>query len=333
MARKVGVSIATVSKAIGGKPDVSKETRKRVLKVAGELGFSPNASARALARGRTDVLGVTLRNMNYLSGPYIGSIVSGIAEISDQNGFGLLFAKTIANTGQKYSEYIQFAKEKRFDGVFIMDQRARESDIRLFSEMNVPAVLVDRKISGNALPTVCVNYRKAVCEAVSYLIGLGHHRIALISPYFKVYEYKEKLAGYKDALESHGLSLDKQLIPKSPEILATDTLRQVVEMVEDLPAPPTAYMCLSDALTLPLFDVLTSRGLRVPEDVSFIGFDVFGSVNNGVFSLSLINIPGHDLGVYACQLLLNLLKGKAAAKDVVLDATFEPRKTCASPGR
>lgn len=333
VASKAGVSLATASMAMRGNYRISDKTRVKVERVAGELGFCPNASAKALARGRTDVLGVILRNMNYLSGPYMGSIISGIAETSDKNGFGVLFARSIENTGQKYPEYIQFAKEKRFDGVLVMDQRAQESDIQLLSEMNVPAVLVDRRISDNTLPTVRVNYRKAVCEATSYLINQGHHRIALIAPHFKFYEYKDKLAGYKDALTLHGISLDKQLIPKASGTWETETLRQMVEIVEDLSNPPTAYVCLSDALTLPLFDVLTSRGLHVPEDVSLIGFDVFGSVNNGVFSLGIINIPGHDLGAYACQLLLNLLQGKAATREVMIDAIFEPRRSCAAPGR
>ncbi|MDY6914356.1 MAG: LacI family DNA-binding transcriptional regulator [Planctomycetota bacterium] len=334
VAGKAGVSLAVASMAIRGRGRMSDETRAKVKKVAVELGFRPNASARALALGRSEALGVIVRDLHYLSGPYVGLIVTGIAEVSDDNDLGLSFARSAETPSRDVPEYIRFAREGRFDGMIMIDHDARESYLRLLGQMNMPAVLVNRTISDRSLPVVRINYRKAVAQATSHLIDMGHRRIALIAPYFKFYEYREKLAGYKDALESHGLSLDRQLMPTSAEaFLELATLRQVVEKLESLPDRPTAYIALSDLITVPLYEVLKSRSLRVPEDVSLIGFDHFGSTTCSMFPIGIINVPAHDLGVHACQLLLNLLKGKGAAKDVVLDATFEPRSTCAPPGR
>lgn len=334
VARKVGVSIATVSKAMRGKPDVGEETRHRVLRAAKELGYRPNASARTLALGRSECLGVVVRDLHFISGPYIGLIVSGIAEISDDNSLGLSFARSAENADQKEPEYIRFARENRFDGAIVIDHDAHESYLRMLSEIKLPTVLVNRTISDGVLPVVRINYRKAIREVTSYLIDMGHRRIALISPYFKFYEYREKLAGYKDALEVHGLALDRQLlVAEDQAFLKVDVLRQVVGELESLPDRPTAYIGLSDIITIPLYEVLVSRGLRIPEDVSMVGFDHIGSTTSGMFPIGIVNVPAHDLGVHACQLLLNMLRGRTVAKELVLDAIFEPRATCAPPGR
>lgn len=324
--------MATASMAIRGRGRVSSQTCLRVKKVAGELGFSPSASARALASGRSETLGVAVRDLYYLSGPYMGSIVAGIAEVADTHNMGLSFARSIPKADSD-PEYVRFAKEGRFDGMVLVDQAVQELELSILAEMTLPVVLVDRKGPGRMFPAVRVDYRAAVREAVSHLISLGHQRLAVITPDVELFELQEKVGGYKEAMEAHNIPFDRNLIKTYvANDMSIDGLKRCIEDLEGLPARPTAYMSFQDHRASTMCELLMMRGLRIPKDISVIGFD---SAGPGFVNLVVdaIKVPCHEMGSRACQLLLDLIRGRTATRETVLDATFEPANSCAPPGR
>jgi len=213
VAEKAGVSVATVSRVFSGKAGFSKETRNKVLETAQKLGFTPNSFASALRSGKSNNIGVAIREFKYITGNYFGSIISGIAQLSDENNKGLMFATSVSS-GVKEAEYIRIAKERRVDGLIVIDQSIKKTELLKLSKPGVPIVLVDRKDSTGRLPSVCVDYSRAVREAVSSLIKLGHKRIAGLTPERKdtFDEYKDKVSGYVDALEEYNLPFCQELL-------------------------------------------------------------------------------------------------------------------------
>lgn len=335
VADRVNVSTTTVSLAMRGHRKISDQTRRKVLKVARELGYRPNASAKALVTGWSDLLGVTIREIHYLSDPYISSIMAGVAEVSDEKGLSLAFARS-GHQRFEEAEYIQFAREGRFAGEIIIDQMASKRELRLLAEMNVPTVLVDRRVPGLDLPVVRVNYCEAARKATSHLIGLGHKRIGVVSGTEKLFDFSEKLRGYAEALKAHDMPLDENLVKiydgsRETIDVVTWLKEKIVNGLLDLPEPPTAFLCFI-AEVMVMCDVIRFRGLRIPEDVSVICFNTSGSFQNGLL-IGGVQVPGYEMGKRACQLMLDMFEGQAATKDVVLEAKFNPRRSCLPPSK
>ena len=333
VAKKAGVSVTAVSRALRGKRDIGVKTRQKIQKAAKDLGYAPNAFASALSSGYSNTLGITVQDMHYLCFPYIGSIVGGIATVSDENGFSLGFARS-ANGNSKGSEYLCLARERRFDGIVMIDQIAKKSELRLLSEMKVPVVLVDRRIPGLGLPSVCIDYRKSVKEIISHLVGLGHRRIAVISLSESLMEFKEKLCGYRESLQEHKIPYDQNLVKidsRSDNIV--QWVEESVDELECLQEPPTAYLSFQDTRTSLLCEILRDRGLNIPGNVSVVGFECADSQYSNSYTIGAAKVPCHEIGVRACQLLLDLIKGQVATRGIVLEATFEPKGSCSLPGR
>jgi LacI family transcriptional regulator len=330
VALKAGVSQATVSRVLSNKNGVNAKTRLRVLAAVEELGFRSNANARALVSGRTQTIGIAIRDLAYLSASCISSIISGIAEASDQLHYATLFCTSMPRSG-KETEYLRIAKEGRIDGMIVVDQLAARKDLNLFRRMNIPLVLVDNMLEHD-FPHVRMNYRRIVAQAVDYLISLGHRRIALVPERVanRLFMDEEMLAGYKDALARHGLPFMPELLPERDlNVWDLEDVRGQVERI--LVHKPTAFLCLVDVLTFPLYQILTARGLRIPQDVSLMGYSAAGIGSIGPNPFALIKIPGSELGMKACQLLMDVIEGMSSTREIILDAQLALGESCAAP--
>ena len=331
VAKKAGVSISTASLAVRGQKRVSPQTREKVRKAARELGFFVNASARSLASGRSDNIGVAIHDLRYLSSPYFGGVISGIAQVSDRMNLGLMFARS-GGTLAEQKEYFRITMEGRVDGMVIVDQDLPKSRLREYAKLNVPAVLVDRLFPGNNFCVALVDYREAVYEATSHLYSLGHRRIAVITPNVKMYEYTEKLAGYRQFLLDEGLGFDSDLVKSGDEsVVGEERLKAIIQELTSMKEPPTAYLCFQDIRTFPLHEALRMQNLRVPEVVSRVGFESCKVEDSGLFRIGVIKVPEEDRGMRACEWRVGLLNNNVSTRKVILKATFEPRATCGFP--
>ncbi|NIA31302.1 MAG: substrate-binding domain-containing protein [Actinobacteria bacterium] len=334
VAKRANVSTATVSLAMRNHRRISEPTRRKVQMVARELGYAPNASAKMLSTGRSDVVGVTIFDMLHLSAPYIGSIMSGIADMSDDEGLNLAFARTACKRYEE-AEYIRFAREGRFAGEIIIDQTTSERELQILASIKMPTVLVDRKIPSLDFPVVRINYHEVVKKAISHLVGLGHKRIAVISGSEQLFDLSEKLVAYRQALKEHNIVFDPHLVKickgnNKGEIDLVKSVRENVDAVLDLPEPPTAFFCFIDTAPMIMCDAIRFRGVRIPEDVSVLCFNTSDSPQSG-FLIGGVKVPGYEMGKRACQLMLDLLQGHVATRDVVLEAKFDPGYSCVYP--
>jgi len=336
VASAAGVSLATASLAMSGRGKLAAQTRHKVKDTARQLGFRPNASARTLASGRSNMLGVAVRDPHYLALSYFGLILSGMAEVGDAKGVGLGFARTMAAGGDDNEpEYIRWAHEGRFDGMVVIDQAVKVSELGELSQLEVPVVLIDQQVPEMRIPSVRMDYRCMCRDATRELVRLGHRRIAVIGIGEGLFSYTEMVEGYKEALQEGDIGFDDKLVmfnKNIPVLHVVDWAKVNIGRSEGMAEPPTAYLSLHDAHTMVLCEMLRYLGLRIPEDVSVAGF----TCNDGrqhFQPVGNVAIPAYELGVRASELMFGLLSGRVATRDVVLSGIVDFSHGCGRPGR
>ena len=328
VAKRVGVSVSAVSKALRNGSSVGEATKREIDQAVRELRYRPNVSARALASGRTDTIAIVIRELSYLSESYFGTVLSGIANVSDKGNKGLIFGRSLAGKRQD-PEFLCMAMEARVDGMIIIDQAISKKYLAKLAKMRFPTVLIDQKIPELPLPTVRIDYRKLAREAACHLIGLGHRRIAVFSGKQNKYVFGAEVEGVREAFAHQGLDFDENfLVTGEQGYMYADVYRNAGKMLR-MSKPPTAFMTFSDGATAAVRRCVELAGLQMPKDISIAGFC---SVNPKITDIRpSFNIPAHELGVRACQLLLDLIDGQVSTSEIVLDAGFDPRGCCARP--
>jgi len=245
IARELGVSVATVSRALKNRNDIGKDTRRRVKELADKLGYKPNAFAKALVTGKTGVLGVAIRDIKYLSVPYFGAVLSGIASICDDNGVSLSIVRSVSANSHD-PECVASAREGRYDGLIVLDQLINQKDIKAIADMDVPVVVLNNPIK--KLPVVRIDYRSIARQATSHLISNGHNKIAVLMNPEAMSEFREKLAGHLEALEEADIAVDPDLIKKKPVgEKEHDFLTRSIRQLEQLDELPTVLFCFRNS--------------------------------------------------------------------------------------
>jgi LacI family transcriptional regulator len=324
IALQTNVSATTVSQALRGRGRISRKTRERIMVATKELGFYPNFAARSLVTGRSDVLGIVIRDIQSLNTPYVAGIVSGIVDVCDDNEMSILFARS---SYRKYEEpeYLRFAREKRVAGAIIIDQRAGVEDLKKLETMAVPVVLIDRKSPRLKFPVVRINDTDAVKRAVSHLVDLGHRHMAVISGDPVLFDYEEKLRGFHQALSERHLLPDENHIGiygKGADDNMLAWLENFLGRMLQTDNRPTAVLCFIDNIVPVVCDLIREFGYKIPGDITVVSFHNSESTIDGL-SVDRIQIPSNEMGKRACQLMLDLMKGRATTKEVILETTFE----------
>ena len=283
IALQTNVSVTTVSQALRGRGRISQKTRERVLVATKELGFYPNIAARSLATGRSDVLGIVIRDIQYLNTPYVAGIVSGIADVCDDNEMSIIFARS---SYRKYEEpeYLRFAREKRVAGAIIIDQGADVEDLKKLERMAVPVVLIDRKSPRLKYPVVRINYTDAVKRAVSHLVDLGHWHMGMISGDPIRFDYEEKLRGFYQALSERHLLPDENHIGrygKGADDNMLAWLENFLGRMLQTDNRPTAVLCFIDNIVPVVCDLIREFGYEIPGDITVVSFHNSESITNG----------------------------------------------------
>ena len=324
IARHTDVCATTVSQALSGRGRISQKTRKRISMAAKELGFHPNIAARSLVTGRSDVLGIVVRDVHYLNTPYMAGIVSGIVDVCDDNEMSIIFARS---SYRKYEEpeYLRFAREKRVAGEIIIDQKAGVEDLKKLERIAVPVILIDRKSPRLKFPVVRINYVDAVIQAVSRLVDLGHRHMGVISGDPVVFDYERKLRGFYQALSERHLVPDENHIGiygKGADDNMLAWLENFLGRMLQTDNRPTAILCFIDSIVPVVCDLIREFGYKIPGDITVVSFHNSESIINGLY-VDRIQIPSNEMGKRACQLMLDLMKGRAATKEIILETTFE----------
>jgi LacI family transcriptional regulator len=317
VAALAGVSIATAARALGGYGSVSPAALQRVLGAAAQIGYRPNGLARSMITGQTHSIGAVLAD---IENPFFYGVLRGISDTARSNGFDVLLANTDEDSANERTA-VAALFERRVEGLILCPVESHDdAQLRSIVQMGVPVVVIDRPAPGIQVDTVGLDNRRAGREVTTYLLGLGHRRIGIVTggatqiqeelrqPDMKNVERIPlttiglRAAGYRDALHEAGIA------PR-PEYLTAggfhrDDASTSVRELMGLPEPPTAVIAFDSILALGAILGLRSLGLRCPEDVSLVGFDDAEWAEVMSPSLSVIRQPVHKIGSTACELLL-----------------------------
>jgi len=322
VAEKAGVSVNTASRAINNKSDINEETKKKVLKIAQELGYVQNATAVALRTRKTRTIGVVIAdNRN----PFYAEVLNGMEEAARGKNYHIILANTQRDY-KKEEEAINLLRAKRVDGLLIAPVQDRDDDIKKLIEANIPFVIVGRDFENIEVDAVYNDEVKGGFLATEYLIKKGHKRIALIDGYLYKSPAKGRLEGYKKALNKYKISLDESLISVGDINIENGYERTKQMLGKNLDF--TAIFAYNDMMAFGSMQAIKEKGLRIPEDIGLVGYDdiPFSSLMNP--ALTTVKLKKQELGVESVKLLFSRINGgRKKTKKVMLDVELIVRKT------
>ncbi|HEU5102071.1 MAG TPA: LacI family DNA-binding transcriptional regulator [Roseiflexaceae bacterium] len=307
VARRAGVSYQTVSRVINNHPMVAASTRALVRQAIAELDYHPNAQAVGLSRNRADIVGVITHS---IASPFFAQIVDGTAQALQERGRFMLLGSAGMSTQLETIDSLQ--RSRRIDGMIIILPLSTSLEAaQQLAASQFPLVLVDLQYDIDANHISIDNRQGAYC-ATEHLIGLGHRRIGLISGPLIQPVAHVRIAGYKDALRAHGLPYEPELVVigdfanSGGEAGATHFL--------SLDDPPTAIFACNDQMAFGTVRTLRRRGLRVPDDISVIGFDDIAEASISYPPLTTMRQPLAEMGRIAAEYVCRVIDGEATER-------------------
>nr|WP_239586747.1 LacI family DNA-binding transcriptional regulator [Shouchella xiaoxiensis] len=328
IAKKVGLSVTTVSRALNGYDDVSEKTRKKIQLAAAELKYSPNVAARSLVTNRTQTIGLLVSGLNQEGAKdhFMFDILNGLNHKASNAGYDLVLFST-DSAKQRVKSYTQLCRERRVDGVILQGIRLDDPYLQEIIESDIPCVVIDIPVRSSKVGHVTTDNRQGAKKAVDYLLQHGHKQIAFMNGHGQAHVSQERLLGYQDALQEAALTVTQALIYNGE----FSEYKAEVEALKLFKAKPeaTAVFCASDLMALGVMKAAKRMRLRVPEDVSIIGFDnitLAEYVNPG---LTTISQEPFQMGIEACAILLSLLTGEETSKQSILPTTLIERESVA----
>jgi LacI family transcriptional regulator len=322
-----GVSIATVSRVLNGRDDVSDETRDLVSRVVRENGYTANRSARGLSAGHTGLVGV-LVPLVYPA--YFSSILAGAAEALSESDLQIV----LSPTGHQHDREVSVLDRLHglTDGALIVLPEESNEELERLLDGGYRFVVIDPLMPlHERIPSVSAAHMSGADQAMRHLLGLGHRRIAQISGPPGWVSTEDRRSGYRAALASAGILPDSELEAHAvPEIVPG---REAAERLFSLPEPPTAIFAFNDDIAIGAIQSARAHGLRVPEDISIVGFDDVEHATIVTPALTTVRQPLAEMGRTAVSLLNRLLERQSfetlhielATRLVVRDSTAPPR--------
>ncbi|MGB7537194.1 MAG: LacI family DNA-binding transcriptional regulator [Anaerolineales bacterium] len=323
VAKKAGVSFGTVSRVLNDDVHVKPETRKRVLEAIDRLGFVANRHARILAGGKAGTIGVLVPD---LGSEYIAEIMRGVdAEIGLAGRDLILY--TTHRDPKKEAAYVATCLDGMADGMLLVLPRNPSDFVPRFVKRKFPFVLIDHQGAGKDTAAVGVANRQGGYNATEYLIGLGHRRIGFITGWKDVEAAQNRLKGYQAALRTHRIAEDPDLIFEGTFAQA-DGYNGGHHFLK-LNNPPTAVFASNDVMAMGVMDAAREHNLRIPEDLSVIGFDDSRQASDLHPALTTVRQPLEKMGRVASQMLLEMLRNPGARIDrIELPAELVIRDSC-----
>lgn len=313
LAEKLGLSQTTVSRALNGYPEVSEETRRRVIDAARRFDYRPNPSARRLATGRAGAIGVALQaQRNLLLDPHYVEFLAGLGERLSEDETDIVLSP--ARGPDESVSYRRLAAGNRVDGVILSSPVIADDRVRLLTELGLPFVLHGRTISDTPHAWLDIDNEGAFRHATKHLLDLGHRRIGLINGETRLTYAMHREQGYRDALAARGIVADGRLIGSGP--MTDEVGYRFTERFLALSQPPTALVVSSMMMALGAFRAMRAAGLELGRDISMIAHDdVFPYLNadNMYPTMSTTRSSIRQAGSRVAELLLQILGGKPLA--------------------
>ncbi len=319
-----GVSIATVSRVLNGHADVSAQTRETVQRVIREHGYQASPRARTPRTGRVGVA------VPMVHPGYFAQILAGAAEALYEHDMRVVLCPTRHSLAREMSLLDRLADGEADGAVLVLPEESSE-ELAMLAEHGLPFVVVDPRTEvADGIPVVCAAHSSGAAQATRHLLDLGHRRIGVIGGPEGWIATDERLRGYLAALAAQGVLPDFSYVRYAN--FRMDGGRDAARHLLDLPEPPTAIFAFNDGMAIGAIQAARKRALRVPEDISVVGFDDTSETTITIPALTTVRQPLAELGRTAVSLLLRQLENRRLeplrveleTKLVVRDSTAPP---------
>jgi DNA-binding LacI/PurR family transcriptional regulator len=311
VAARARVSIATVSRVINGTANVSPETAGRVREAIETLNFYPDISARTLGSGRSGLYGLIISD---ITNPYFPELVKAFEDIAVEHGQEVLIANTDYDPKRMEACVIRMLQRK-VDGVAIMTSEMEDRLIHKFSHRQIPMVFMDTPKGVKGVSTVRVDYAAGVKQAMEHLFAFGHHRIAFISGPLGLSSAKVRAQAFTKSLRRHGLTGEPHLMQEGDH--RVEGGHAAMQRILTSGRRPTAVLASNDLTAIGAMGAIHEAGLRIPEDISVIGFDDIGLSAYTHPALTTLHVPRRELAAISFRSLFrgrDKIAGKATDK-------------------
>ncbi|MDY0257013.1 LacI family DNA-binding transcriptional regulator [Gudongella oleilytica] len=330
VARMAEVSISTVSRVINDSKPVSPEARRRVLKAIEELGYKPNEVARSLVTKKSNIIGIIVDD---IGSSYVAQIIRGVEEVGRMYNYDLLLCSSY---GDKESElrFAQLLMQKQVAGIIIVSE-ILNNDVLSFLDMSrIPFVYLNKYYNVLESPNVSINNREASDKVMKHLIEEGHKRIAYVTQEkdVELTIEKHKLEAYREWMGNIGGDPMVFEVDGHEMEDGYDLGNRIVERL--LEERITAVYCCEDEIAIGLINYLYDHNIKVPEDISVVGYGDITLASYFRPMLTTIKEPYYDIGAVSIRRILKVLQGeKVEEQTIVLPVQLIVRDSCASPSK
>lgn len=307
VAKKAGVSKATVSRVLAGNSYVSKTTQDRVFKAIEETGYRPNLLARNLATSKSQNIGLVVTNTLY-NGPYFSELLYQAATVTEQHGRQLLLADGKHNARQE-RQAIEFLLDLRCDAIIIYPRFLKTDELEeIIEKTSKPIIVVNRQLKKYPQHCVFAAHEQNSYDAINYLVAEGHRDIAFITGSAGSPTGESRLKAYFNVLQSHRLPFDKRLIAHGAWTLQSgfEAGQELLNRGREF----TALVASNDDMVIGAARALNAGGKRIPEDVSLLSFDDISVASFFVPALTTVHVPVDEMIKYTLKKLVQMLDGQ-----------------------
>ena len=325
-----GVSIQTVSRVINSRPDVSPATRQRVMEIIEQTGYQPSATARSLASRRTYTLGLVATDF---ADYWFAKVLTGAEREAHALGYYFMLGSA-SSTPAREPKFLRLLTERHVEGVLFVHAglAAEFDDIERLKASSLPVVMIGYYLPNSGLATLDVDNFNGGRKATDHLLHLGHTRIAMLAGPSEWHSARQRSAGYEHALKSAGLPVLPELVVGCTWLHQSGYLGMQTLLHRRVPF--TAVFAHNDRIARGAISALHQAGLRVPDDVSIIGYDDIPEAEFSEPSLTTIRQPMEEIGRAGTRLLIELIGRRAAGPGQALfDTELIERASCAPPSR
>ncbi|MCK9860729.1 LacI family DNA-binding transcriptional regulator [Paenibacillus sp. ATY16] len=339
IAKEANVSVATVSRVLNNTAPVKKSTRDRIVELMNKYQFQPNALARSLSKKETGMIGIILPD---ITNPFFPSVLAGFEQEARNKGYTFFLCDTVSTNGdskeqyERESQYLSLLMEKQVDGIVMIGGRinlAKPSEAMVNEVVDiskrVPTLLINGHLPGQNIHSVCVDEREGAELATQHLIDLGHRDIAFAGGYQSMANTLQRVQGFVKTMQKNGLKVRKEWLLDGGFTVEKGKL--FMNYLLSLPERPTAVFCANDLIAIGALKAAYNAGLRVPEDLSLVGFDDVPYASNSIPELTTVSLKCYDIGKYAAEQLHKMIAKSKVSRRTKLRPELVIRESTAPP--
>lgn len=337
IAKEAKVSVATVSRVINNTAPVRQTTKDRILALIEKHQFQPNALARSLFKKETGMLGVIIPD---ITNPFFPTLLAGLDKQARRHGYTIFLCDTVSTEGdyeeqyKRESEYLNLLMEKRVDGIVWIGGRINlaQPNEALVKEIvavskQVPLLLVNGEVPGADVQRVYVNEKEGAKLATQYLIHLGHRDIAFVGGYCYMSNTLQRQQGFHQAMRDNGLQPREEWMLNGD--FSVESGKQYFNRLLSLSELPTAIFCANDLIAIGVMKAAYKAGIRVPEDLSLVGFDDIPYATNSIPELTSVSLKCYEVGRIAADQICGMMNGGQVSKSIMVQPELAIRESAA----